>query len=150
MNFNPPTPCGVGLCFAQNVVKRCKFQSTHPVWGGTPEIAHALRAKAFQSTHPVWGGTDSVCPCTLASSISIHPPRVGWDPADVPADRLHNNFNPPTPCGVGPVSLRQLRWMDTISIHPPRVGWDQGGAENCAGGTISIHPPRVGWDPPGI
>ena len=37
----------------------------------------------------------------MKCSISIHPPRGGWDKS---ADLLHTrvrNFNPPTPWGVG-------------------------------------------------
>ena len=33
--FNPPTPCGVGPAADVAPVVRCKFQSTHPVRGGT-------------------------------------------------------------------------------------------------------------------
>ena len=59
--------------------------------------------------------------------ISIHPPRVGWDP--VPEHYYKGRC---------------------ISIHPPRVGWD-GYLRTMADKTnISIHPPRVGWDPPTI
>ena len=35
VNFNPPTPCGVGLWLAIFVIWIIRFQSTHPVWGGT-------------------------------------------------------------------------------------------------------------------
>ena len=34
-NFNPPTPCGVGLGSIPSLQVGSKFQSTHPVWGGT-------------------------------------------------------------------------------------------------------------------
>ena len=102
-------------------------------------------------------------------SISIHPPRVGWDVAVLYFSRLPADFNPPTPCGVGPQSSGRCTCPPPISIHPPRVGWDR--RDRCPwapstrfqsthpvwGGTISlspvdgcelisIHPPRVGWD----
>ena len=37
---------------------------------------------SFQSTHPVWGGTPEVFFCAVQRCISIHPPRVGWDKDD--------------------------------------------------------------------
>ena len=79
-HFNPPTPCGVGRTFFHPLVALAVFQSTHPVRGGT--IAHAGTAfgTGFQSTHPVRGGTTP----SGAKLIIIR------------------NFNPPTPCGVGP------------------------------------------------
>ena len=79
--FNPPTPCGVG---------RHRVQKLSP-----PLI--------FQSTHPVWGGTWSSGGGQLHRPISIHPPRVGWDYALQGGIVFPVNFNPPTPCGVGPV-----------------------------------------------
>ena len=105
---------------------------------------------------------------TAGIGISIHPPRVGWDAKYSAAHSSACNFNPPTPCGVGPsgsasgnieeyfnpptpcgVGLLLLscgiRGVIFQSTHPV---W---------GGTffqffmicilhISIHPPRVGWD----
>ena len=79
LNFNPPTPCGVGRCIGYNVEVAQQFQSTHPVWGGTP-----LARYIVPSPH-----------------ISIHPPRVGWDGIVKKSTLLNTNFNPPTPCGVG-------------------------------------------------
>ena len=56
-DFNPPTPCGVGLMGSRFSSSETRFQSTHPVWGGTfkEDITMAIK------------------------KISIHPPRVGWD-----------------------------------------------------------------------
>ena len=34
-NFNPPTPCGVGQQTKVVIPPNKRFQSTHPVWGGT-------------------------------------------------------------------------------------------------------------------
>ena len=55
--FNPPSPCGEGLCRCFSPSNRPGFQSTLPVWGGTPP--------------PKWDG--------FRHWISIHPPRVGRD-----------------------------------------------------------------------
>ena len=57
--------------------------------------------RAFQSTHPVRGGTYDFSGVVVIGSISIHPPREGWDFAE--------KFFPVFPY---------------ISIHPPREGWD--------------------------
>ena len=56
--FNPPTPCGVGRRRGQRQKGFLQFQSTHPVRGGT-----ISRFSGF-----------------LTTTISIHPPRAGWDP----------------------------------------------------------------------
>ena len=82
-------------------------------------------------------------------AISIHPPRVGWD-GEIFGDRLESDhFNPPAPCGVGPICSGLRAKTSLISIHPPRVGWDEFFAAIGGVGCISIHPPRVGWDFPG-
>ena len=48
---------------------------------------------------------------------------------------IGKNFNPPTPCGVGPPTRRTFSTWPLISIHPPRAGWDQKpGAMGCSGG----------------
>ena len=58
--------------------------------------------------------------------ISIHPPRVGWDSIGINQPPVINNFNPPTPCGVGLQAKKENIDWEGISIHPPRVGWDHG------------------------
>ena len=122
-DFNPPTPCGVGLSWAQAKISLLVFQSTHPLWGGTCNNVVRIFILRFQSTHPLWGGTALLFLCNTAIGISIHPPLVGWDglacfcgnrvpisihPPLVGWDalkseirKLQYNFNPPTPCGVG-------------------------------------------------
>ena len=119
-NFNPPTPCGVG-----------------------PSGGLQMQATArFHSTHPVWGGTCSDCQKPIADVISIHPPRVGWDPARTqpgpPGERFQSthpvwggttkisisitnssDFNPPTPCGVGQIKRIAHAWGEPFqSTHP--------------------------------
>ena len=79
-NFNPPTPCGVGLLAIMvllvpcpisihppragwdigvgvTVFRKLRFQSTHPVRGGTQLKKSKSTRQPFQSTHPVRGGT---------------------------------------------------------------------------------------------
>ena len=125
-----------------------EFISIHlPVGVGQIRKEIPLRRAIFQSTHPVRGGTIS----PPLSSIS------------------RCNFNPPTPCGVGPRLPADPRPSGRISIHPPRAGWDcrlwcfppcscyfnpptpcgvgpEQDVSQLVGNSISIHPPRAGWD----
>ncbi len=79
--FNPPTPCGVGLSSWNKVKDFIEFQSTHPLRGGTySQLVHI---------------------CTMP--ISIHPPLAGWDLYCFLGHCYREHFNPPTPCGVGPI-----------------------------------------------
>ena len=100
--FNPPTPSGVGLLPHQHGYELHAFQSTHPEWGGTRAPCATRHTIPFQSTHPEWGGTRM--------------PEA--------ADQRYQNFNPPIPSGVGQLRGQQLKSGELISIHPPRVGWD--------------------------
>ena len=147
-NFNPPTPCGVGQGGA-HPAPRCIRISIHPPRAG-------------------WDDCD-LSGCDLSDAISIHPPRAGWDfrrqrgrYQSISFQSTHpvrggtfvsflcytivNDFNPPTPCGVGLKQCRAARHMSTISIHPPRAGWDGDTISGPRRPPISIHPPRAGWD----
>ena len=78
--------------------------------------------------------------------ISIHPSRVGWDSWDQPGAAMRFDFNPPIPCGMGPVQHSPVAYVEVISIHPSRVGWDIDILSPILSCRISIHPSRVGWD----
>ena len=132
-HFNPPTPCGVGRKVTDHIItgdgisihppragwdwwtcssvsEAGKFQSTHPVRGGTSQPTGTRPVPQFQSTHPVRGGTrQSIC------SYGV---------------RYH--FNPPTPCGVGHCGCAALDDESYISIHPPRAGWDRASFLTCS------------------
>ena len=100
------------------------FQSTLPVWGGTRLVFRGeIRPDGFQSTLPVWGGTMSPFTAKPPVSVSIHPPRVGRDPLTSRASTA-----------------------TAVSIHPPRVGRDQLFLSFLGNTLVSIHPPRVGRD----
>ena len=71
---------------------------------------------------------------------------MGWDGYHPQLGPWRQNFNPPTPCGVGLHSCRITATTVPISIHPPRVGWDSRRSQRPNIQRISIHPPRVGWD----
>ena len=100
-DFNPPSPCGEGLF--QHAINGLftNFNPPSPCGEGPLQQAKSIRQAKFQSTLPVWGGTEIVRVAHGVGVISIHPPRVGRDPADQRGQAPHK-----------------------ISIHPPRVGRD--------------------------
>ena len=102
-DFNPPTPCGVGLpaVSAENQAGKY-FNPPTPCGVGRARVAALILPLTFQSTHPVRGGTQTNHQKYKNTAISIHPPRAGWDPAGIQIRRITKYFNPPTPCGVGP------------------------------------------------
>ena len=80
-----------------------QFQSTLPVWGGTPVFCRLPATRwRFNPPSPCGEGPGSISAGDLFSTVSIHPPRVGRDSRRVR----------PHPDG------------SSISIHPPRVGRD--------------------------
>ena len=99
------------------------------------------------SIHPPRGGWDCHAFTSLQPFIiSIHPPRGGWD---LNCDWRFTEpfyFNPPTPWGVGP-SLDDGSHGDVgfQSTHPVGGG-TSGSSLQGRVGVISIHPPRGGWD----
>ena len=146
-----------------------RFQSTHPVRGGTL-FWHNYRLKTrisihppragwdvswlnvcvmlstFQSTHPVRGGTDALTVYAVHVDDFNPPTPCGVGPSGERLVSVRLYFNPPTPCGVGPVMPAFVHFAYFISIHPPRAGWDCDRQSVCFPGLISIHPPRAGWD----
>ena len=126
-----------------------QFQSTLPVWGGTAFFDRLVYCLSeFQSTLPVWGGT------LVSSNL-----RMSF-----------RYFNPPSPCGEGPLSPAAIRaatglfqstlpvWGGTVpfgdalamdvNFNPPSPCGEglpgTPGHQDCF--QISIHPPRVGRD----
>ena len=78
ISIHPPREgwdSGIGI----SVISSFLFQSTHPVRGGTGKKYSAELSEVFQSTHPVRGGTTSCTSAGRSCTISIHPPREGWD-----------------------------------------------------------------------
>ena len=60
---------------SSTVPESTAFQSTHPVWGATPEVGPLPVVPLFQSTHPVWGATVGTPELAVYSLIfqSTHP-----------------------------------------------------------------------------
>ena len=100
-HFNPPSPCGEGQAPICNIGSLRQFQSTLPVWGGTPKTQKTA-PRVTISIHPPRVGRDDLPAHVLRRlSISIHPPRVGRDVFFVVFICIPPYFNPPSPCGEG-------------------------------------------------
>ena len=106
------------------------------------EMLQTFQRFAFQSTHPVWGGTAGPITQTIHGGISIHPPRVGWDIDNICAKLDAIDFNPPTPCGVGPrADISCPRW--SANFNPPTpcgVGRRDKNPNKTRGQFQSTHP----------
>ena len=101
INFNPPTPWGVGRPDGSPATQLSEFQSTHPVGGGTPTSRSGSMTKLlFQSTHPVGGGTAG--PLSRAAGDlfqSTHP--VGGGTATRTVRKSYKSFQSTHPVGGG-------------------------------------------------
>ena len=95
MNFNPPTPCGVGQ----------------------PVCIRPCSCHHFNPPTPCGVGLLILYPNSFSISISIHPPLVGWDACFSSGWHWCHDFNPPTPCGVGLVF--RCCFTPTINFNPP-------------------------------
>ena len=126
IDFNPPTPRGVGL------------------WPG--ECTHLFITYFNPPTPRGVGHENLIVVRQLPIIISIHPPRVGWDKRMLSSMPSLYDFNPPTPRGVG--RSRHISAPSTHYFNPPtprgvgrRIPWRFRNNRN-----ISIHPPHAGWD----
>ena len=131
--------------------KKCTttFQSTHPVWGATPNDYVRLESESAISIHAPRVGCDGLA-AQFGAFVKDFNPRTpcGVRPGQEQAPRGGRYFNPRTPCGVRrftlstgdciirdfnprtPCGVRhwkpgQLTPAFTISIHAPRVGCDR-------------------------
>ena len=101
------------------------FQSTPPVWGATPPLAHILPQDGNFNPRPPCGGRP-IPGSKLPSSglISIHAPRVGGD-RDKAEERGNALIFQSTPPVWGATEEHiQAQGPGEISIHAPRVGGD--------------------------
>ena len=167
IDFNPRTPCGVRPLLTKLAVRYSKFQSTHPLRGATSKDRPKNAKKLFQSTHPLRGATttpmrgatprrvfQSTHPLRGATAvggrrffqhlISIHAPLAGCDISETSSIKIHEHFNPRTPCGVRPAAFRHVHVGGDISIHAPLAGCDRFSATTKRGQLPfqSTHPLR--------
>ena len=124
-HFNPPAPCGAGLWPKDWGKGLAIFQSTRPMRGGTRQVIRNVQ-RIHISIHPPHAGRDfpgresanpiriSIHPphagrdsfrqlLSLRSKISIHPPHAGRDDGSGGRGKIGGHFNPPAPCGAGPL-----------------------------------------------
>ena len=147
LDFNPPTPCGVGPEKSGFFRTGATFQSTHPVRGGTGQAAKAIVGRS-NFNPPTPGGVGHIMRGIGCQALDFNPPtpcgvgrRVRWRFLSHRCD-----FNPPPPCGVGRPLIKALRRQRPFqSTHPVRGGTFSA-TLTALGYVISIHPPRAGWD----
>ena len=127
---------------------RSLWISIHPPRGGWDGgvFLETPCSHRFQSTHPVGGGTCS-WPPTGADAANFNPPTP-WGVG--PLSRFYTDaagrFQSTHPVGGGTLYLYHRGAAEPISIHPPRGGWDGRWRIRWTRISISIHPPRGGWD----
>ena len=123
-NFNPRSPWGERPRAHGKGLTANHFNPRSP-WGERRRqgAVPALLCR-FQSTLPVGGATPNAAAAHSTAHISIHAPRGGSDTHESGATARQAHFNPRSPwgerqtCGIfKPASLR-------ISIHAPRGGSD--------------------------
>ena len=79
VNFNPPTPWGVGPAIRAKRHRSNTFQSTHSVGSGT-DLLEPFGVVLGISIHPLRGEWDLLMgEMYVATCISIHPLRGEWD-----------------------------------------------------------------------
>ena len=100
--------------------------SIHPPRVGRDKITISNSFSQRVSIHPPRVGRDAYQAASAKrAAVSIHPPRVGRDGHDAENLPGCHGFNPPSPCGEGPVPFSNCNRVISVSIHPPRVGRDQ-------------------------
>ena len=146
-HFNPPSPCGEGLGLVDLRRFVAEFQSTLPVWGGTQPGSHAERRTRI-SIHPPRVGRDpaaagrAVSTMSFQSTLPVWGGTVGGRVLFGPVD----NFNPPSPCGEGPARSTSSMGVSVFQSTLPVWGGTDSDTVSATAKAISIHPPRVGRD----
>ena len=80
--------------------------SIHPPLAGRDYSSVTLGSPFFISIHPPLAGRDlDTCRPLQIEEISIHPPLAGRDSGASYGSPWRGDFNPPAPCGAGPVPL---------------------------------------------
>ena len=136
LNFNPPTPWGVGQ------PRRIKMANTftisiHPLRGEWDGVKNNTAVGYLAiSIHPLRGEWDARYPVENVSYFSFQSTHSVGSGTDTIGRRLHaNDFNPPTPWGVGlrngGMGAYRRRFQSTHSVGsgtilysltvPPRV-----------------------------
>ena len=131
-NFNPPAPCGAGPPCLPHRSGSSNFNPPAPCGAGLRRSASRSRRRPFQSTRPLRGGTFRASRSAYFQVISIHPPLAGRDSPGRKSSRHRQHFNPPAPCGAGPVNVG--------------IWWGKSGFQSTRplrGGTAILHKKTV-------
>ena len=79
-HFNPPTPCGVGQIFYFFIlIQKYNFNPPTPCGVGPITVPVPLALFDFNPPTPCGVGLPPALKSIIYFTISIHPPRVGWD-----------------------------------------------------------------------
>ena len=107
---------------------------------------HLLLVNRFQSTLSVWRAT--ICWCVTSPPVLNFNPRspCGERPSSIRLCHQTWYFNPRSPCGERPCCVFSITVISTISIHALRVESDSGLLASKTGKNISIHALRVESD----
>ena len=121
INFNPPSPCGEGLCDVSVKYASLYFNPPSPCGEGLICTYTPGELTLFQSTLPVWGGTGGICPLDRSPTYFNPPSPCGEGHANHPVCRPAPwYFNPPSPCGEGLNALadrvRKLEFQSTLPV----------------------------------
>ena len=100
------------------------FQSTLPLRGATLGRSISLTRFSISIHAPLTGSDTEPQIRRLKLRISIHAPLTGSDPDPVFIDTEGSNFNPRSPYGERPPSVRPWLPPFPISIHAPLTGSD--------------------------
>ena len=123
ISIHPPRE-GWDLLAGVQIISNSKFQSTHPVRGGT-WFVHYSEFGIIISIHPPREGWDRFrLKYGWILRISIHPPREGWDLSLPFAGVRVRTFQSTHPVRGGTTGIISTLIEAFISIHPPREGWD--------------------------
>ena len=117
LNFNPPTPWGVGLSHSIALPFSSVFQSTHSVGSGTFPCVPPPCSRYYFNPPTPWGvGPDKVI---LTPTCSDFNPPTPWGVGLYRFARspVHLDFNPPTPWGVGLLCYPAL--VVVVNFNPP-------------------------------
>ena len=123
--FQSTRPLRGGTPLSSYTTPPLKFQSTRPLRGGTQARKARTQSPEFQSTRPLRGGTRADHHDQRELQISIHPPLAGRDTSLFVGFAFCSDFNPPAPCGAGPL-IRYWAQMEMQfqSTRPLRGGTD--------------------------
>ena len=145
--FNPPSPCGEGLKKGGYLTALSVFQSTLPVWGGTPLSTHQDGSIAgFNPPSPCGEGQAMVI-MGLPNSGFNPPSPCGEGRGQLVHHQYTPGFNPPSPCGEGLGDKALMgKWDEQFQSTLPVWGGTIAKILERYIADVSIHPPRVGRD----